>query len=328
MAGGSHGASSNMEPDADPRRPAVTAPRPKRAGRSRIRAAWERAKGRLAPLLRRVGAWTRTPAARAAAHGAERLGRAGYVAKGTLYAMVGGLAIDAGVRPYDALGGARDALVWVQRQWLGQALVGVLAAGLLAYVCWQIVQAALDPLERGRALGGVAFRAVCLVSAALYGALAVQGIRLLAGAEADADQQRRALLWMRTVLDQPLGRWALLAVGVAVLAYAAAQILRAVRGPGRSMDLSDVSDAARRRVVRLAGAGLAARGVVAAIIAWFIVRAAVLYRPGELLGVAGALRVLRDQPQGPTLLVVMGAGLAAYGVLQGLRAYYWDEPDR
>jgi hypothetical protein len=53
---------------------------------------------------------------------------------------------------------------------MGQAVVGVLAAGLAAYVFWQLVQAVLDPLHRARGLRGLGFRAVCVVSAALYGA--------------------------------------------------------------------------------------------------------------------------------------------------------------
>lgn len=282
--------------------------------------------GRVAPFLHRAGGWTEAPRARAVARVGAVAGRAGYVAKGALYCVVGGLAIDAGVRPYDPLGGARGALVTVQRQWMGQAAVGVLAAGLAAYVLWQLVQAVLDPLHRARGLRGLGFRAVCVVSAALYGALAWQGVRLLAGATVDPEQRRRAIVWMRAVLAQPMGRWALLLIGVAVLAYAARQVLRAWRGPARSLDLSAVSEDARRRVVRLAGAGLAARGIVAGTIAWFILRASVLYDPTELVGVAGALRVLRDHAHGPALLVLMGAGLVAYGVLQVLRSIYWDEP--
>lgn len=277
-------------------------------------------------LLRWARAWTETPGARAIARFGANAGRAGYVAKGALYCIVGGLAIDAGVRPYDPLGGARSALVTVQRQWMGQAVVGVLAVGLAAYVFWQLVQAVLDPLDRARGLRGLGFRAVCVVSAALYGGLALQGARLLAGATVDEEQRRRAVVWMRAVLAQPMGRWALLAIGLAVLAYAARQVLRAWRGPARSLDLSGVSEGARRRVVRLAGAGLAARGIVAGIIAWFILRASVLYDPTELAGVKGALRVLREHEHGPVLLVLMGAGLVAYGLLQVLRARYWDEP--
>lgn len=287
-----------------------------------------RVTARAAALLRRVRGWTDTPAARAASRVGERLGRAGYVAKGVLYCTVGGLALDAGVRPYDPLGGARAALVWVERQPLGRVLAGLLAAGLLAYALWQLVQAVLDPLSRAGGLRGLAFRGVCVVSAVLYGALALQGLRLLAGARMDAEQRRRAVVWMRALLEQPMGRWALMAVGLGVLAYAARQLVRALHTPARSLDLSDVDDAARRRLTRMASTGLAARGAVAGIIAWFILRAAVLYEPGELLGVAGALRVVRDQPHGPGLLAGMGAGLIAYGLLQGLRARYWDEPDR
>lgn len=283
---------------------------------------------RAGALLRRAKGWTETPGARAVARFGATAGRAGYVAKGALYCVVGGLAIDAGVRPYDPLGGARNALVTVQGQWMGQAVVGVLVAGLAAYVLWQLVQAVLDPLRRAKGLKGLGFRAVCVVSAALYGGLAWQGVRLLAGATVDEEQRRRAVVWMRTVLAQPMGRWALLAIGLAVLAYAARQVLRAWRGPAQSLDVSEVSEDARRRVVRLASAGLAARGIVAGIIAWFILRASVLYDPTELVGVAGALRVLREHQHGPALLVLMGAGLVAYGLLQVLRSVYWDAPER
>ncbi|HEX6911320.1 MAG TPA: DUF1206 domain-containing protein [Longimicrobium sp.] len=279
-------------------------------------------------FARRARGWTRTPRARAFGRIGQHVGRAGYVAKGVLYALVGALAMDAGVRPYDPLAGARGALLWIGRQWLGQMLAGVLAAGLFAYVLWLLVQSVLDPLQRAHGLRGVAFRAVCVVSAVLYGTLALQGIRLLAGGEVDPEQRRRALVWMRTVLDRPMGRWGLFGIGLGVLAYSAAQLLRALRRPSRSLDLSGASATARRRVVLLARAGLAARGAVAAIIAWFTLRASVLYEPSELLAVAGALRVVREQPHGAALLVAMGAGLAAYGVLQVLRAWYWEEPER
>ncbi|HEU0012123.1 MAG TPA: DUF1206 domain-containing protein [Longimicrobium sp.] len=309
--------------DTDAREPGEA---PGRSSVRRLQRAADEMLAHAAAVLRRARAWRETPWARAVARAGANAGRAGYVAKGTLYCVVGGLAIDAGVRPYDVLAGARGAVVAVRRQWMGQAVVGVLAAGLAAYVFWQLVQAVLDPLRRARGVRGMGFRAVCVVSAALYGALALQGARLLAGETVAAEQRRRAVMWMRAVLAQPMGRWALLAMGLAVLAYAARQLVGAWRGPARSLDLSGVSERARRRLVWLAGAGLAARGIVAGIIAWFILRACVLYDPSELVGVAGALRVLREHEHGPTLLVLMGAGLVAYGVLQVLRARYWHAP--
>jgi hypothetical protein len=51
--------------------------------------------------------------ARAIAGFGANAGRAGYGAKGPLYWIVGGLAVGAGVRPYDPLGGTRGALVTV-----------------------------------------------------------------------------------------------------------------------------------------------------------------------------------------------------------------------
>nr|MBA3348293.1 DUF1206 domain-containing protein [Actinomycetota bacterium] len=79
----------------------------------------------------------------------ERLGRAGLVAKGVLYAVIGILAIKV------ALGGRKEspdregALNAIAQQPLGRGLLGVLALGLAAYALWRLAQGFLDRDNEG-----------------------------------------------------------------------------------------------------------------------------------------------------------------------------------
>lgn len=296
------------------REPAVTARGPARWAR----AAW-----------RKLRAWQAGPGARRLGRAGQRAGRFGYVAKGALYVVIGALAADAAIRPYDPLGGASGAVRFIYGQPLGQLVVCAWAAALFGYVFWMLVQAGLDPLGRGRALGGAAFRGACLATGALYGVLAWQAVRLVWGERIEARDEQTAAAWLREVLERPGGRWVVGAAACGVLAYGISQLVKAVRcRPSRAMNLSGLRPAARTRVVVIRSAGLAARGLVTGLLGWFVLRAALSLDPRHLRNLGGVLEAVRDQPHGPTLLALLAAGLAAYGVLQWLRAAYWNAPDR
>lgn len=68
--------------------------------------------------------------------------------------------------------------------------------------------------------------------------------------------------------------------------------------------------------------GIAARGVVFAVVGGFLVAAAVRADPGEARGLGGALAALRDQPYGPWLFAAAALGLMAFGVYGLLLARY------
>ena len=289
------------------------------AVRVRARTAW-----------RTLRAWPASPGGRRLGRAGERVGRFGYVAKGALYVVIGALAADAAIRPYDPLGGARGALRFIHGQpLLGPFVICAWAAALFGYVFWMLVQAGLDPLRRGRALGGAFFRGACLATGALYGVLAWQAVRMAWGARIGPRGEQTAAAWLREVLQRPGGRWLVGAVAGGVLAYAASQLVKAVRGkPSRGMDLSGLEPAARTRVIVILSAGLAARGLVTGLLGWFVLRAALSLDPRHLRNLGGVLEAVRDQPHGPTLLALLAVGLGAYGALQWLRAAYWDEPER
>ena len=97
----------------------------------------------------------------------ERLGRAGLVAKGVIYAVIGILAIKV------VLGGRAEnpdrpgALRAIGEQPFGKGLLVLLAGGLAGYAAWRLAQAVLDRDSEGEDAKGLAKRGGSLAKAAL-----------------------------------------------------------------------------------------------------------------------------------------------------------------
>jgi hypothetical protein len=90
----------------------------------------------------------------------------------------------------------------------------------------------------------------------------------------------------------------------------------------KQLDLSRMSADTRRWFIRAARAGLAARGVVFALIGILLGQAALRKGPEESPGLQGALQTLRQQPYGAYLLGAVALGLAGYGIFELVRARY------
>lgn len=266
-------------------------------------------------------------ASREAAPWIERLARFGYAAKGVVYAVVGGIALNAAFGVERATG-SRGALESLLRQPLGRVMLGVVAVGLLGYVVWKAVQAVLDPEHLGTDAKGLFKRAAFGLTAVIYAGLALAAARLAlsgasggdAGAEGDGTGPDR---WTAMAMDKPLGRWAVAAVGVGIIAYGLYNLYKGYTAKlSEELDLSDLEPENRRRVIWAGRFGMAARGVVFGIVGWFLVMAALHYNPTEARGLGGALRTLEEQTYGPWLLAAVALGLVAYGLFYLVKARY------
>lgn len=254
----------------------------------------------------------------------QRLARVGYAARGVVYVVIGGLAMQAAItsvrRPEDSSG----ALLTILRQPFGRALLAVLAAGLFAWVLWRLFQAIRDPERMGTDAKGVGKRASYLVSALLYGGLALEAVRLSMGSpgnsrsgEASADH------WTGVVMAQPAGRWIIAALGVGVALFALYELYRSYTADfRRKLNLERLGPDGRKRIVLIGRLGMAARGIVFGIIGWFLVKAAYQYDPQEAQGFATSLRTVQEQGYGQYLLAAVAVGLLAYGLFEIGEARY------
>ena len=79
----------------------------------------------------------------------EKLARLGYLAKGVVYAVVGVLALQVAFGQGGEMTDTRGALASLARETWGTVLLAVLAVGLMGYVLWRVVQAWMDPDDKG-----------------------------------------------------------------------------------------------------------------------------------------------------------------------------------
>lgn len=270
------------------------------------------------------GAAAAIPSGIAAAPYIQWLARFGYAARGTVYLIVGYLGLQSVLarrqQPEDSSG----ALQHLLSQPFGRILLGAVAVGLAGWVIWRLFQSIADPEQHGAGFKGLAVRAGYLISALLYGGLALEAVRLLLGSAAGGRSgERSADHWTATVMQEPAGRWIIAGVGAVVLGFGLVQLIRAFRTDFREhLNLASLSTAGQRRVVFLGRLGISARGLVFGVIGWFLVRAAWEARSQQARGFAGALEALQEQPYGAWLLGGVSIGLICYGLFQFMEARY------
>lgn len=246
----------------------------------------------------------------------ERLARFGYGAKGIVYLLVGGLAFAAAVGSGGLTTDSTGALASISDSTAGRAVLALVAIGLFGYVIWQLVRATKNPEHDGGAK-----RAYHVLTAILYSMVALAAARLaLNGQSSGQGSGDSADHWSATLMQQPFGQWLLGAAGAGIALFGLQQLVKAWR-----VDLDDrlalgsMSPAARPWAVRAGRFGLAARGVVFAIIGSYVLLAALQADPSEARGLADVLDMLERTPW---LLAVVALGLAAYGAYSLVLARY------
>lgn len=240
-----------------------------------------------------------------------RLGRAGLVAKGVLYGLVGVLAgrIAFGDATQDA--DQQGAIATVADGPLGSVLLPALALGFGGYAVWRAAQAWTDPGEED-GLHGLALRISYVVRASLYGGLAVIAGRQALAATSSGQQDLERSLTAR-ILDLPAGAAAIALVGFVLIGVALYQGRRSLTRGFRE-DLRAMTPDEHRWVSRLGVAGHAARAVVFALVGWFLIRVAVTREGTDTVGLDGALGELSRRPFGTWLLGAVAGGLLLYGL--------------
>ncbi len=243
-------------------------------------------------------------------------GRAGFVARGVIYILVGLLALriafsDGGGKQADRGG----ALSEISQKPFGSVLLWILGIALVGMALWRLSEAAFGAAgpdgEKATKRLASAGRAV------FYGFVAYSVLMFAAGDKGSGSGKSDAQSQDTTakVLDLPGGRWIVGVAGVAVAGiglYIAARA--AMRKFHKRLRLDDMSRTTRRGVDIVGVFGGVSRGVVFAVAGGFAVSAAVKARSGEAKGMDDTLRSFASTPAGPWLLAVIAVGLMAFGL--------------
>jgi Domain of Unknown Function (DUF1206) len=250
----------------------------------------------------------------------EVLSRAGFVARGLIYGIIGLFAFEVAVSDTGKLTNQQGAIQTVASQPLGEFLLVLLAIGLGGYAIWRLFRAALghgpedadSTLER---LGG-------LGSGLVYGGLCIASIKLLTGSSA-AGPSSKPDQTTAGVFDWPAGRWLVGLAGVVMLGVAAYQFLKGVRRTFlEELKTGEMSAGLETWVTWIGTFGHVARAVVFGLVGWFLLKAAYEFEAREAVGLDGALTKVLKAEYGPWLLGFVAAGLIAFGVYSISEARY------
>jgi hypothetical protein len=261
--------------------------------------------------------------ARLASPWIEGIARAGYVAKGVVYATIGVLAMQEtlglGGTTTDPSGAVRS-MGTIGSQSVGNVLIVALAIGLLGYALWKLVQGIMDPDEKGSDAHGILRRVGYVGSGLIYGALAFSAAQSVFGAE-DTSEDLMAASAM--AYQPPLGRILVGLLGLIVIGVGLYQLYAAYEAKFREdLRLDRMSDTEERWITPAGRVGTAARALAIGIAGAFVVLAAYQADASEVRGLGGALESFQHQPLGSFMLGVVAAGLITYGAFMLLVARY------
>lgn len=250
---------------------------------------------------------------------ARALARGGYVANGVVHLLIGSLIVAV------AFGGERDAdqtgaFRAVAELPLGFVALWAAAALLTSLGLWHLAEGMLASRRRhGAAVWGLRVSEwgqalVFLFFGGLSAAVAL-------GARPHADEAARDA--SRGILAVPGGVFAIVLVGVGV---AVAGVVFAIMGVRRSFrsKMTIPDGAIGTGVTALGIVGFIAKGIALGSLGGVLVVAAVRSRADEAGSLDAAIRALLDLSFGREIVVVVGAGLLAYGVFTVFRARYAD----
>ena len=252
----------------------------------------------------------------------DGLARAGYVAKGVVYAVIGILAIRAATSTGGKTTGTSGAFQSLGSNPFGKVLLILLAIGLLGYALWKLVQGIMDPEDKGNDFMGIIRRAAYVGSALIYGGLSLTAAQEVIGSEGKKESKDN-LTAQVLAYHPPLGQILVALAGLVVVGVGLYQLHAAIKS--KFMDdlkLDEMSEVEERWTTSVGSIGTTARAVAILIAGGFVVLAAYQSDPSETRGLGGALHTLSQQPYGPYLLGVVAIGLITYGLFMFMIARY------
>ncbi|MQY29825.1 DUF1206 domain-containing protein [Nocardia aurantia] len=248
--------------------------------------------------------------------GVEMLARAGLVARGVVYVVVGVIAVMMALGIGRHTPDRRGALEAIAAHPLGYVLLWLLVIAFAGLAIWRLVQAATPGVhvsagQRLFRLGvGIAY-AIVFFSTLWF----VRDGRTPPSSDAaPRDVSAEVLSWN--------GGYVLLTVAGIIIA--AAGVVSALRG-FRAEFVDDLRmgwmpASTQDAVVALGRFGYVARGVIVAGIGIALVDAAVTYDPDAAKGLDGVLAGFAHTFLGPWLLLAVALGLIAFGILSFFEA--------
>jgi uncharacterized protein DUF1206 len=243
--------------------------------------------------------------------GFEWLARAGFVARGLIYGIIGILAIKLALGAGGETTNQQGALETIARQPFGKVLLVLVATGLAGYALWRLLHALLG---HGPEASDTTFeRVAAFGSGIVYAGLCAIAVEILVGSGGNGSGNSQKTT--AGVFGWPAGTWL---VGIAGAVLIGIGLYQGYRGLSKDFlkdsKTEEMSPRVRNWIEWIGTFGHLARMVVFGLVGVFLIKAAIDYNPNKAVGLDGALAKLANASYGPFLLGIVAAGLIAFGI--------------
>jgi len=241
----------------------------------------------------------------------EALARAGFVARGVVYAVIGILALKLAFGAGGKITNQQGALHTVANQSFGKFLLTLVAIGLGGYSFWRLLRAAIGHGPGGSDSGFD--RVVATASGLAYGAMCFVAVQILMGSSGGSAGNAKKTT--AGVFGWPGGTWI---VGLAGAVMIGAALYQGYKGITKKFledsKTEEMGPRMKEWIGRVGTIGHLARMVVFGLVGIFLIKAAVDFRARTAVGLDGALAKVLHQSYGSFMLGIVAAGLIAFAL--------------
>ncbi|HEY4451956.1 MAG TPA: DUF1206 domain-containing protein [Solirubrobacteraceae bacterium] len=242
------------------------------------------------------------------------LARAGLLARGVVYGVIGVLAIKVAAGAGGKTTNQQGALQTIAAQSFGKVLLLAVAVGLAGYAAWRLIRAAVGHGAQESDSAGE--RVAAAASGLVYAALCVVAVNILLGSGSSGSggssspKQATAGVLGWTAGPEIVGAAGAVLIGVA--------LYQGYKGLAKKFmeqaETARMSRGVRQAYEALGVFGHLARMVVFGLTGYGLIDAAVEFDPHKAIGLDGALRELASNSSGPYLLGAVAAGLIGFAL--------------
>jgi hypothetical protein len=247
----------------------------------------------------------------AQSRGFEWLARAGFVARGLIYGIIGVLAVKLAIGVGGKTANQQGALKTIAHQPFGKVLLILVAIGLAGYALWRLIHALLGRGPEGS--DSTLDRVAALASGLVYAGLCAIAVEIVLGSGGNSSGGAHKAT--AGVLGWPAGTWL---VGIAGTVLIGVGLYQGYRGMSRDFlkdsKTEEMSPTVRNWIEWIGTFGHLARMIVFGLVGVFLIKAAIDFNPNKAVGLDGALAKIAHDSYGPFLLGIVGAGLMAFGL--------------
>lgn len=247
----------------------------------------------------------------------DRAVRVGLVAYGTVYVVIGWLAVQLALGDRQGEASTSGAVRELAQQPFGEVLVWLVAIGMFLLVLWRAFEAVAGHRDEEGATR-LRKRLTSAGKAIVYAVIGVSAARIATGSGGGSGggggKSSEETLTAR-LMNLPLGQAIVFLVGLVIVGYGGWLVVRAwtdklaedLSAQGRSGDTGTA-------YLWLGRVGHVAKGVAFGIVGGLFCYAAATHDAKKSGGLDEALKEVLEQPFGPVLLVLVGVGIGCYGL--------------